>query len=282
MRATPTLADLDEAAVAAARKRAYPKAQGELMRLVDLRKPQPRYLPRHTVALLRHRRTREERVVVARRGVVLPQETTALQRLFMSGDWRLPEDCQEVDAAPPLRAGASYVTAGVGETSAPGQSAIERLEALERVADRLRADVGVASAQEAQEKMARERQPDLDRLRNVEEENARLRAPLGQRQVTFLAMEEHRPLLERGLRDARVEALIISPWMNRRACDDVFCQLVADALRRGVRIRIRHGIENAQRPVYTLNPREREERDRGEANTRAVIEALYRVAPYGI
>jgi phosphatidylserine/phosphatidylglycerophosphate/cardiolipin synthase-like enzyme len=48
--------------------------------------------------------------------------------------------------------------------------------------------------------------------------------------------------LERALQEAREEMIVISPWLNRRTCDDALCDLVAQAVKRNVRVRIGYGI----------------------------------------
>jgi phosphatidylserine/phosphatidylglycerophosphate/cardiolipin synthase-like enzyme len=69
-----------------------------------------------------------------------------------------------------------------------------------------------------------------------------LKVQLQQNQGTFLRTEEHRAVLERALKEAREEVIIISPWLNRRTCDDALCDLFAAAIKRNVRVRIGYGI----------------------------------------
>ena len=85
-----------------------------------------------------------------------------------------------------------------------------------------------------------------EELRQKRTENEGLREQLRQNQVEFLRTEQHRPWLMRALREAQEEVVIISPWMNRRACNDELCTLIGSAIGRGVRIRIGYGFGKAR------------------------------------
>jgi phosphatidylserine/phosphatidylglycerophosphate/cardiolipin synthase-like enzyme len=101
-----------------------------------------------------------------------------------------------------------------------------------------------------------------------------LRDPLERAVSNWRFSSEHgledRPL-EQALRDAQQEIYIISPWMNRRACNDALCDLIAAALRRGVRVVIGFGMAEGGRDV--------EEAQRNEYNTRGVLYALRQRCP---
>jgi phosphatidylserine/phosphatidylglycerophosphate/cardiolipin synthase-like enzyme len=113
-----------------------------------------------------------------------------------------------------------------------------------------------------------------EELRVKRQESERLRMQLQQNQGTFLRTEEHRSVLERALALAREEVIIISPWMNRRACDAPLCDLVAQAVKRGVHIRIGYGI--TERPGDLDDGRNR-------ANAQKVIRSLRTaVVRYGL
>ena len=92
----------------------------------------------------------------------------------------------------------------------------------------------------------------------------KIRQELTDIQTEFLQTEQHRAVLEQALREAKQEVIIISPWMNRRACND--------AIARGVRIRIGYGIGNEQ------NPRDAE---RNRNNARQVKNAFERAITKG-
>ena len=124
-----------------------------------------------------------------------------------------------------------------------------------------------------------ERQASSERIRQLKEEvqikrqeMQKIQQELTDIQTEFLQTEQHRAVLEQALREAKQEVIIISPWMNRRACNDAICRLVGDAIARGVRIRIGYGIGNEQ------NPRDAE---RNRNNVRQVKNAFERAITKG-
>src|SRR5262249_21761715 len=111
-----------------------------------------------------------------------------------------------------------------------------------------------------------------EELQIKRQEMQEIQRQLADDQTEFLQTEQHRAILERALREAKQEIIIISPWMNRRACNDALCPLVGDAIARGVRIRIGYGIRNEQ------NPRDAE---RNRNNVRQVKNAFERAITKG-
>jgi len=109
-----------------------------------------------------------------------------------------------------------------------------------------------------------------EELRVKVEEGEQLRQQLRLYHVEFLRTEQHRGVLEQALREARKEIIIISPWMNRRACNDDLCRLIGDAVARGVLVRIGYGMGRE---------RHQAEAGRNRANVQSVKYAIERYIP---
>ena len=58
----------------------------------------------------------------------------------------------------------------------------------------------------------------------------------------LIKTEDHRPLLFEAIKSARSELTIVSAWINPRTLDDELCGMIAQAIRRGVRVRIAWGL----------------------------------------
>lgn len=58
----------------------------------------------------------------------------------------------------------------------------------------------------------------------------------------LIKTEDHRPLLFDAIKNARSELTIVSAWINPRTLDGELCGMIAEAIRRGVRVRIAWGL----------------------------------------
>jgi phosphatidylserine/phosphatidylglycerophosphate/cardiolipin synthase-like enzyme len=87
-------------------------------------------------------------------------------------------------------------------------------------------------------KDAREQKELRKALQDKEKDIATLQQQLRQSKVEFLRTEQHRGKLFQAVREAKQEIMIISPWMTPAACDENLCKLFAEAIVRGVRLRI--------------------------------------------
>ena len=103
-------------------------------------------------------------------------------------------------------------------------------------------------------------------LRLAHEEAQQWCSQMSQHHIQLLGTEEHRPVLEQALRDVLRELFVISPWMNRRACNDTLCDLIASGLRRAIRVIISYRIGE--------NPRNSQDTKRQEANAWSVLNVL--------
>ena len=265
---TPTLGDCPEKEVGAALSAEASFQRATLTALLELKRAELQYIAPVTVLLLRHRETGEQRVAVYRDGVFLRREAMLLQQWFEQGKLKLPADAAQLEkrgleipfSLPPPVAQAA-------QDLAQNEYDLTDLEVLLAEYEVRRKDTHDERERKALREEIERLQGDLASRR---EENESLRQALSQSQVEFLKTEEHRTVLERALRDAREEVIIISPWMNRRACNDDLCRLIGEAVARGVRVRIGYGMGRE---------REAAEAERNRANVRQVRQALSRFVP---
>jgi len=236
----PTLGDFTVKDVATALQDVPFFQDRQLIALLELKRMVKEYIAPVTVALLQQASTQEQRFVVYRKGMLQRAESAVLQRLFETEHFLLPDDALAL-AGSPLAIPRSLppVVAQVAQDLTVNELALRTLQT----------DLADSRERRGTTQDRREREELEDRILRLEgelrtrgEESERLRVQLQRNQGTFLRTEDHRAVLERALREAREEIIIISPWMNRRTCDDDLCDLVAQALKRGVRIRIGYGI----------------------------------------
>jgi len=240
----------------------------DIVALLELRKIELEYISPVDVVLLQHTQTGEQRLVIYRNSMLQRAESAVVQRFFDEGMLRLPIDAtplnkQDISLPSTLPPLAAHMT----KTLLQSEYDVEDLE----VRVTLQQELLTATQSNRERQELTNRLHDLkEELRIKREEMERLRVGLLQNQVEFLQTEQHRPVLERALREATQELIIISPWMNRRACNDTFCQLVAAAVKRGVKVRLGYGIGNEPSAV---------ERERNQMLVHSVQNALSRVIP---
>ena len=237
--------------------------ENRLIKLLELKKMKPEYVAPVSVVALRHWGGGEQRFAIYRDGTFQRGESAVLQRHFETGSFFLPDD------AVPL-ANARLV---IPTTLPPAVVVVaQQLSNAEYAAHQLQAELADSKVLHGGTADRNERSRLADLIARLEaeleanrEESARLKRQLEQNQGTFLRTEEHRAVLARALQEAREEVIVISSWLNRRTCDDVLCDLVARAVKRGVRVRIGYGI--TERPG---DP----DLGRNHANAQKVIKAL--------
>lgn len=264
----PSLGALDEHDVEMALHETGGFPGHTLIALLDLKEPVPEFLAPIWVFLLQAREGDEQQIAVYRHGMLQRAESTTLQQLFDEGRFSLPEDASLLER-PHIEIPRSL--------PAPLAQATYRLVQNERAVSELLAVTEVEEERRETTQDDGERATLEERILELKEEvrikraDAEvLRGQLREKSVEFLRTEEHRAVLERALREARHEILIISPWMNRNACDDLLCSLFGQALERGVRIRIGYGMGRERDPA---------EANRNRSNVQAVRGAILRVTP---
>ncbi len=239
-----------------------------IISLLELKRAELQYIAPITVVHLQHQETGEQRLGVYRNGVQQRPETLALQRLFETGKFKPPSD-----AASLKKRGLDIPLSLPAEVAQTAQSLVLNEFALQDIEVQISVhetrQTLTQSEQERRELQQRTQQL-KEELQLKREDHETLRQELQQYHVEFLATEQHRPLLEQALKDARKEIIIISPWMNRRACNDYLCRLIGKAIARGVHIRIGYGMGKERDAV---------EADRNQTNVYNVKEALKSIVP---
>lgn len=237
--------------------------ENRLIKLLELKKATPEYLAPVTVVVLHDRKQQEQRFAVYRNGALQRGESAVLQRHFETGHFLLPDDAVALtEERLEIPASLPPTVAHVVQSVADNEAARYRLQVELADSETRRGD----TADRNERAQLEERCAHLEEeLRRNHEESERLKVQLQQNQGTFLRTEEHRAVLERALKEAREEVIIISPWLNRYTCDDALCDLFAAAIKRNVRVRIGYGITGRAGDA---------DDGRNRANAQKVIRAL--------
>ena len=239
-----------------------------IISLLELKRAELQYIAPITVVHLQHQETGEQRLGVYRNNVQQRPETIVLQRLFETGKFKLPSD-----AASLKKRGLDIPLSLPAEAAQTAQSLVLNEFALQDI----EVQISVHETRQTLTESEQEQREQQERIQQLKEElqlkredHETLRQELQQYHVEFLTTEQHRPLLEQALKDAQKEIIIISPWMNRRACNDYLCRLIGKAIARGVHIRIGYGMGKERDAV---------EADRNQTNVYNVKEALKSTVP---
>lgn len=208
--------------------------------MLGLKKVSPEYIAPVTVVVARQEETGEQRLAVYRDMLLQRAESAALQRQFETGTFLIPDDAVALAESPlPVPTTLPPEVARVARDLANSSTSVRSLQ--QQLSDELTRR-GSATADR------REREALEERIRSLQEElnakraeSERMLAELRRHRGEFLRTEQHRAVLEQALREAQREVLIVSPWMNARACDAQLCDLVAQTVKRGVRVRIAYG-----------------------------------------
>jgi hypothetical protein len=237
--------------------------ENRLIKLLELKKVKPEYIAPVTVAALCSQGGREQRFAIYRDGALQRGESAVLQRHSETGLFFLPDDAVPLaNARLQIPTTLPPIVARVAQQLTDAEYAARQLQA--ELTDSKTLHGGTADRSERAKLAERIAQLEAE-LEANREESAQLKRQLQQNQGTFLRTEEHRAVLARALQEAREEVIVIAPWLNRRTCDDALCDLVAQAVKRGVRVRIGYGI--TERPG---DP----DLGRHHANAQKVIRAL--------
>lgn len=261
-----TLGDFTEGDVTTALSGVSAFEGNRIIALLELRKAEKQYLAPVTVVLLRQPLNGEQQLAIYRHGMQLRTDSIALHRLFENGLFTLPPERAS------LKEQQLPLPTSLHQTA---QQATQHLLQAERAISHLETELVVQEESQQETPQEQERQNTRieqlkEELRIRREECEELRQQLREHQVEFLKTEQHRNVLERAFREAKEEVLIISPWLNRRACTDDLCRLMAQAVARGVRIRIAYGIGRERHP---------QEAARNRNNLYEVKKALQQVVP---
>lgn len=217
--------------------------------LLKLRPPSPRYFAPVTVAVLQDRETQAQTVAVYRGNAQQRPETEALQRLLEAKKFQIPSlgtplFAQEKEIYIPTAALSPVL---VQEIQQVVENEQQREEIVIQVAEHR---ILKTATQDARERQAlQEKIEELQHLLEGKDKDIQLLLQqLRQSDVEFLRTEQHRSKLLQAVREAKQEVIIISPWITPAACDDQLCKLFADALIRGVHLRIGYHMGKDRNP----------------------------------
>jgi hypothetical protein len=259
----PTLGDLTIDKVTAALHDLSFFHDKQIIALLEMQRCRPEYLAPVQVVCLRQHREGQQRLAIYRRGIYQRSDSAVLQRFLETGKFLVPDDAVAL-TPPPLQVPATLpqAVAQAADTLVSNETAMRGLQAeLSDTASRRAATQSGAERRQLEQRIG-----ELEAaLQQKREESDQLRARLEQQQGSFLRTEQHRGALEQALTEVGEELIIIAPWLNRRTCDDALCTLVAQAVKRGVAVRIGYGVtERAGDPDVARN----------RANAQRVIRAM--------
>jgi hypothetical protein len=260
----PTLGDLTVEKVAAAMHGISFFHNKQIIALLELQRCRPEYLAPVQVICLRQNAEQQQRLAIYRRSIYQRNESAVLQRFFETGKFLIPDDA--IALTPPSLQVSAVITkniAQVANTLTTNEIAVRGLQTELKETSNRHATTQSKDERGQLEHRIHELETALQQKR---EESELLHKQLEQQQGSFLSTEEHRAVLEQALVEAREELIIVAPWLNRRTCDDALCTLIAQAVKRGVHIRIGYGITerpndpdvarhraNAQRVIRAMN-----------------------------
>jgi len=96
------------------------------------------------------------------------------------------------------------------------------------------------------------------KITKLEEEIKRVIAEKSTLSIQNLEMYDHRPLLERAVRESEKRLMIISPWINTHSVDKLFLEEFENLLKRKVMVYIGYGIDDGKDQKY---PNRKAEKD---------------------
>lgn len=217
--------------------------QKTITSLLKLKSALPRYIGPVTVAVLQHRETNEKTIAIYREGVQQGPETAVLQRLYEAKRFDLPTEALSPREEQPIPVPTS-LDLGIAQEI---QQRVKQERALEEIEIQVETNkIQKSATQDAREREELELQFQKLQtdLRQKSQEISQLNHQLLQRNIEFLQTEQHHSRLLRALREAKEEIIIITPRLNRFACNEEVRNLMVAAIVRGVHLRIGYGIGN--------------------------------------
>ena len=259
-----TVDDVQEAATLEERE----GGEVRVTRVIGLRgKPYPMYIMGTQVFALRHWETKERRFAAYHGGAHLPEISQAILDLERQG---FPVVPAEEDASAREEEVADLPLLLRGDAAQAAREVLSKARELTGVVRELaRAETHRTATQTERERAALE-----ERVGVLEAEKARMEGEqqtlitrLEATQAKVVREDEHRGLLERALREAQREVIIVSPWVTPNAVNSTIVDLIRSAVRRGVRVRIAYGLGHQ---------RDTAEGERKRSNARQVHDRLNR------
>jgi hypothetical protein len=236
----PTLGDFGTREVALALRDTAGFQRREIIQPLSLKKVSPEYIAPVAVVVARQEETGEQRLTVYRNMLLQRAESAALQRQFETGTFLIPDDAVALTGNPlSVPATLPAAVARVAQDLTNSSTSVRSLQ--QQLSDELTRRGSATADRREREAMEEHIRSLQEELKAKRAESERMLAELRQHQGEFLRTEQHRAILEQALQEALREVLIVSPWMNLRACDPQLCDLIAQAVKRGVRVRIAYG-----------------------------------------
>ena len=213
----------------------------EILQVADIKDMRLKY--RRDVILVRllHRQSRSELYVAYRAQQYLERESEAIQRLAGSGLKLVPQDIgsrKSTDASwKRLPLEESRLAEDIGKLD----EALGKAEMAVADAESIRSATQDERERAALEEELRESMAERDELRAKLSEKERQLEELSGGEARLVRTEEHRPLLFEAVKAAASELTIVSAGINSRTLDEELCRTLADAIGRGVKVRIAWG-----------------------------------------
>jgi hypothetical protein len=238
----PTLGTFSENDVKSVLKDEPAFKDTKIVGLLKLKEVSSRYFAPASVVVLQHRTTNEKTVAIYRNSTQQRPETEALQRLLEASKFEIPS----LGTPLQLQEQEIQIPSSLPKTTA---EEIQQVMHNERLKGEIITRVEENKIRKTATQDAREREELEQKLIQLQEELQGknkdinlLCQQLRQSKVEFLRTEQNRAKLLQAIKEAEQEVIIISPWMNRTACDNQLCELFGNAISRGVRIHIGYGM----------------------------------------
>ena len=119
---------------------------------------------------------------------------------------------------------------------------VKRATQAQGDADELRREARVVRASLGARHNDQAGQPAADMAEDVDKRLQDVEAQLQKLEVRPLAVYEHPPLLKRAFEQAEERVLVISPWIRRAVVTREFVRTIRQALDRGIRVYVGHGL----------------------------------------
>ena len=215
----------------------------EILEIADIKDVRLRY--RNDIILVKLDAPGSDRPTFAayRAQQYLEEETAAIQRLADGGADLVPDELKTDQSSP---------RAGSGSVSDEESGVLGTIRDLYGVVAEKEQAVADARAAEGTTQNSHERAALARQIKELQAEREDLIRKLAEHQeeldrltkgeIRLIRTEEHRDVLLDAIAKASSELTLVSAWMNPRAFDSEVCRTLADAVARGVTVRIAWGL----------------------------------------
>ena len=217
--------------------------KGELISISEIKDAKLRYRGDVVVVKLTADNTQDASFAAYRAHQYLEDESAALQRLADSGVDIVPEESKTIRSAPWEES---------ISVSREERSLLDDIDKLDRAVGEIEHAAAVAEVTRGTTQNEEERRQLTSQLVELEKRREQIRSKLAEREgkldeigsgeTKLIKTEEHRDLLFHAIGKASSELTLVSAWINTRAFDEELCNLLVDAIERGVFVRIAWGL----------------------------------------